>query len=215
MAPVNPTVHIYGALRNIMMEGKMVREVELSHLDPKNLYALGALENLEGEILILDGMPFISIEENEQLVISHDFDRSATLLVASYVERWDSVLVDGSLEEFVPLAAKNAGLDSEKPFPFMLKGNFSKVDWHVVNWPANDDVHTHEKHQTSGPHGSLQNVNATVLGFYSAHHHGVFTHHSTNLHMHVLTDDQKLAAHADEVIAGKETWLFLPVVAGR
>ena len=215
LPPTNPTVHIYGALYNIMHHNNMIREVELPHLDPNNLYALGALENLKGEILILDGKTYISSELNGKLVIDNTYDHAATLLVASYVERWDSVLIAENLENkealqvYVEKVAAEKGLDTEKPFPFLLKGKFAQVDWHVINWPEGDTEHTHEKHQTSGAQGCFKKEAATVLGFFSKHHAGVFTHHSTFLHMHVKA--KGVVGHVDKINLGKKLWLYLPV----
>ena len=192
----------------------MVREVELWDLDPNHLYALGAVENLKGEILILDGKPFIASEKEGEVFIDKSYRHAATLLVASYVENWDSLLVKGDLEDFVASAASSHGLDIEKPFPFLLKGDFEKIQWHVINWPEGDEVHTHEKHQTSGPHGVLENQSAVVIGFYSKHHQGVFTHHSTTLHMHAKCDEAGIVGHADKVIPAVECWLFLPKISG-
>ena len=208
----NPTVHIYGALYNIMHQGNMNREVELWDMDPNNLYALGALENLKGEILILNGKSYIAMEENGALVINSGYDYAACLLVGSYVQGWDSVKVKKTddLQAFISEAATQYGLNTEEAFPFMLKGKFPKIDWHVINWPEGDTEHTHEKHQTVGPHGCLKNEPAQILGFYSTKHAGVFTHHSTYLHMHLLTDDHKVSGHVDQLTPGKDLWLYLP-----
>lgn len=210
LSPTNPTVYIYGALRNIMHQGSMVREVELGDLESHHLYALGAVENLKGEILILDGKPFIASEKEGEIAVDESYRHAATLLVSSYVEIWDSVLVEGELEQFIATAADNHGLNLDKPFPFLLKGNFKKIQWHVVNWPEGDELHTHEKHQTSGPHGILRAQSAIVLGFFSRHHQGIFTHHSTHLHMHMKCDEEGIVGHVDELEPDEEVWLFLP-----
>ncbi len=217
VTPTNPSVHIYGALANIMHHNNMIREVELSHLDSNKLYALGALENLKGEILILNGKAYISSVVNDQLVIDDSYNHAATLLVASYVERWDSVLISENLENkealqaFVEEAASEKGLNTEKPFPFLLKGKFSQVDWHVINWPDGDAEHSHEKHRNSGLQNCLKNQSATVLGFFSKNHAGVFTHHNSRLHMHVYSENQQIAGHVDQLTAKKKIWLYLPV----
>ena len=38
-----------------------------------------------------------------------------------------------------------------------------------------------------------------LVGFFSRMHKGVFTHHDTFVHMHLLTADRKMMGHADEV----------------
>lgn len=194
----------------------MVRDVELPHLDPVDLYALGALENLKGEILILNGKANISYEIKGELHIDDDYDHAATLLVASYVHQWDSIALKSKaknlneLEKLIDTHAAQHGLDTEKPFPFLLKGTFHQIDWHVINWPEGDTEHTHEKHKTSGANGCIKGQNAIVLGFFSKHHAGIFTHHTTFLHMHVKCDKAGVVGHVDDIESGKKVWLYLP-----
>ncbi len=56
-----------------------------------------------------------------------------------------------------------------------------------------------------------QNQLVDTLGFYSTHHHAAaFTHHSTNMHLHVKTRGHVLAGHLDDLILGQEMVLRLP-----
>ena len=82
----------------------------------------------------------------------------------------------------------------------------------MINWPEGYKEHSHEKHISSGPHGTLANTAAEVLGFYSKHHHAIFTHHTTNMHLHVRTMDGQLAGHLDDLELGEGMKLLLPVV---
>ena len=57
---VGTDVEFYGALRNMMHKGDISAKYDLRNLKKTtHLYALGALENLKGEIMILDSTPFI------------------------------------------------------------------------------------------------------------------------------------------------------------
>jgi len=58
-----------GALKNMMHKGDLSAKISLSEINEINyLYALGAVENLKGEILILDGIPSVSyVEGNDSL----------------------------------------------------------------------------------------------------------------------------------------------------
>ena len=38
-------------------------------------------------------------------------------------------------------------LANTKPFPFLIEGNASSLNWHVIDWKKGDTEHTHEKHQ--------------------------------------------------------------------
>ena len=49
-----------------------------------------------------------------------------------------------------------------------------------------------------------------MLGFYSDSHHAIFTHHTTNMHMHVKTDNNEIAGHVDALVLGEGMILKLP-----
>ncbi|MCF6223385.1 MAG: hypothetical protein L3J34_06610, partial [Flavobacteriaceae bacterium] len=64
-----------GALKNMMHKGDLSAKADLAEFDDtEHLYGLGALENLKGEILIMDGEAFISTVENGKLKINKSFD---------------------------------------------------------------------------------------------------------------------------------------------
>lgn len=201
----------------MMHEGDISAKVDLNDFrNTKHLYALGALENLKGEILILDSKPIISSVQNDQLSFSHSFDHRATLLVYASVKKWslfnvpDQIKSYTELETFIEKTAIAHGINPEEPFSFLITGMAKSFDWHVINWPEGDTEHSHEKHIQSGLHGTLSNQQVNILGYYSRHHHAVFTHHTTNMHMHVLTADNTLAGHVDDSIPGPGMTLSLP-----
>jgi acetolactate decarboxylase len=213
----NFTVGHAGALKNFMHKGDLSARADLRDFkDSTHLYALGAIENLKGEILIWDSEPIISMERDSAVFIDQTLDHKAALLVYTNVDQWEAIDLPDSLgdyaelESFVAQAAINQGLDTALPFPFLLKGEIATLNWHIINWPEGDTQHTHDKHRTSGPHGKLQNQTVEVLGFYSNHHHAIFTHHSTNMHMHVKTQDGKLAGHVDQLKPSRSITLYLP-----
>ena len=114
------------------------------------------------------------------------------------------------LESHIENAAKNAGIDPETPFPFMIKGVAESADWHVIDWDENNPVHTHEKHKAAGVHGKVKNEKVVILGFFSKHHTGIFNHHSTNMHLHMISG-KSVAGHVDDVILAGKSTLLLPV----
>jgi len=94
----------------------------------------------------------------------------------------------------------------------LIEGTIKSCDWHVINWKDGDMVHTHEKHITSGLYDTIENREVEMLGFYSNSHHAIFTHHTTNMHIHVKTADNKLAGHVDGFNLGKGMTLKLPEI---
>ncbi len=204
-----------GALKTIM-SGNLEATISLDTLSSKkHLYALGAVENLKGEIQIFDSQPYNSIVTNNSIGIKDSYTIKAALFVYAEVEKWDEFTIDDittkeDLEKRIFETAKSSGINVNEPFPFLLEGKVATLDWHVIDWKEGDTVHNHKKHKESGLNGSLKQVDVEIIGFYSTKHTAVFTHHSTNMHMHFRTDDNAIAGHVDELTLGEQLNLKLP-----
>tara|TARA_B100000795_G_scaffold265752_1_gene247999 strand:+ start:523 stop:1248 length:726 start_codon:yes stop_codon:yes gene_type:complete len=204
-----------GALKAIM-SGSIQSVINLDSLSAKKqLYALGAVENLEGEIQIFDSKPSNSFVVDSTLKIIDSYQLKAALLVYAEVEEWDSyeisnITTKSDLEEKIFETAKSKGINIEKPFPFLLEGTISSLDWHVINWKQGDTIHNHKKHKEAGLNGILRNTGVEILGFYSTKHKAVFTHHTTNMHMHFKTNDNNIAGHIDDLQLDNQLILKLP-----
>lgn len=201
---VNSSVSHTGALKTIM-SGDISATIDLDSLKAKdNLYALGASENLKGEIQIFNGQPSNSSVENDAIKIDDSFNHKASLLVYTQVTEWISFTINeyvskSELEDKIFELAKSNNINTEAPFPFLIEGEASSLDWHVINWKEGDTVHSHQKHKESGLNGTFKTGQVLVLGFYSTKHKAVFTHHTTNMHLHFKTIDNELAGHVDDI----------------
>lgn len=208
-------VKYYGALRTIM-SGNIEPVISLDSLSSKkHLYALGASEHLKGELQIFNSQPSNSFVRNSSLQIEDSYAQKAALLVYAEVEVWDSYKTETSitkeaLEANIFELATEIGIDTEHPFPFLLEGTVAALDWHIINWKEGDTVHNHQKHTEAGLKGTLHQVDVKIIGFYSTKHKAVFTHHTTNTHMHFKTDDALIAGHIDDLELGHEFILKLP-----
>jgi acetolactate decarboxylase len=210
----NVEVKWAGALRDIMHKGDLSRKKGLMQLSgqPDNLYALGAVENLKGEILIWNGKPFVGyVAADSTAKIDTTFERNAALLVYAVVKKWrqidlpDSIATYEELDNFIgQLSAKNGANPQAKPFPFLIKGTMATLDGHILNWRDGDTEHSHQKHIESGWHQQLTDVDVYILGFYSTEHHTIWTHHSTNMHLHFLTNDHQISGHLDDLTLDKK-----------
>ncbi len=205
----------YGALKTIVHQADISAKVNLQTLEEQpHLYALGALENLKGEILILNGEAYVSKVNENKLTVDPSYDHRASLLVTSQIASWteytipESVKSQEQLEIVIIQTAQKAGLDTAKPFPFLIEGTAMSIEWHVIDWPEGDTIHNHQKHLNSGIQGTLEDSDVTILGFHSTHHHRIFTHHSTNVHMHVKS--AHVIGHVDGLTLGKDMVLKLP-----
>ena len=200
-----------------MRKGDISSKVELKDFENiEHFYALGATENLKGEIQIFDGEPFISNVVDSTLAFDNSFNKKATLLVYASVDKWNSfkipenIVTYKELEIYISQMAKDNQIKVDKPFPFLLEGKPKYIDWHVINWKNGDTEHSHEKHINSGLNGRLNNKQVEMLGFYSDSHHAIFTHHTTNMHIHLKTVDNKIAGHVDDLNLEKGMILKLP-----
>lgn len=210
------TTQHQGALRTLM-GGDLSAVMAVDSLSKKeHLYALGALKDLKGELQIFDGKSFTTKVQDSAVVVDNSFDQEASLIVYANVSDWIAVSIPAtvnsqkSLEEFIEAKAAAHGFSLEKPVPFLIEGTAKSLRWHVIDWPNGDNQHTHEKHRTSGLNGNLENAEVTVVGFFSLHHTAVFTHHTTNVHMHFKTQDGQLAGHLDQLELGSDMILKLP-----
>jgi len=210
-------VEYKGALKNMMQRGDISAKVDLVTFESvKNFYALGAIENLKGEIQIFNSKSFNTVVIDSALTLDNSFNKKATLLVYASVRKWKSIEIPNDvvtykqLESYIEKTAERNQIKTDEPFPFLIEGTPKSFDWHVINWKDGDLEHTHKKHINSGLHGTINNIPIEMLGFFSDSHHAIFTHHTTNMHIHVKTEDHKIAGHVDGLTLGKGMILKLP-----
>lgn len=211
------TVAYKGALKNIMRKGDVSAKADLAEYEhTENLYALGAVGNLKGEIQIFDSQPYISSMEDGHIIFDTSYVKKATLLVSAQVKEWLSFQIPSDinekkdLEKHIEKVARENNIDTNEPFPFLIEGNIQELDWHVINWKDGDTEHSHEKHIQSGLNGSMQQQAVILLGFYSDSHHAIFTHHTTNMHIHLKMKNGQIAGHVDDLKIGQDMILKLP-----
>ena len=198
------------------MSGNLEATTSLDTLSQKkHLYALGAVADLNGEIQIFDSKPSNSVVVDSSLQINDSYALKAALLVYAEVEQWaaftmENIRTKEELEKRIFEMAISHGMDVDAPFPFLLEGEVATMDWHVIQWKEGDTIHNHNKHKEAGLNGVLEKRDVEIIGFYSTKHKAVFTHHSTNMHMHFKTDDDTMAGHVDGLVLDKKLILKLP-----
>ena len=209
-------VQYTGALRTIM-SGNIQSVISLDTLSNKeHLYALDAVENLKGEIQLYNSVSFNSFVIDSSLQIKNDYALKASLIVYAEVKEWESFEIKNcttksDLEKQIFKIATKHNVDIiDKPFPFLLEGNVKSLDWYVINWNDGDTIHNHKKHKESGLNGNFQNKDVEIIGFYSTNHKAIFTHHTTNMHIHFKTEDDAIAGHIDDLLLNNSITLKLP-----
>jgi acetolactate decarboxylase len=113
------------------------------------------------------------------------------------------------LERFVPRAAEAAGLDAERPLPFLVNGHQDFIEFHILN-RIGDAPHNMEMHKKIQIKFEVAKVEATIVGFHSARHRGVFTPGDSNIHIHFQTRDNSQSGHIQKIEIGSEATLCLP-----
>lgn len=211
------TLEHRGAMRDMFLEGNIKGNISLTEFSNKpHLYAVAPLEGLSGEIMILDSIPYISFIRNNSVVVEKSFDKKAIFMVWAEVSNWQEITIPtnvksySELEQFVAQSAKSANIDINKPFPFLLKGNPLKVNWHINNYISDNTPVSREKHDQSKFKGVLEQQKVEILGFYSDKHQGIFTHHSSNTHMHMRNQVGDIIGHTDDITLGDQMLLYLP-----
>ncbi len=199
------TVRHVGELKQIMHQGRVEARVALDTLAKSDMYALGAIAGLKGEVTIIDGKPFITKIAGDTLTIENHFaNTNATLLVYSVVNDWDTLKIKGlnNLEEYL---AKHTS--ASQPLPFQLIGTVDHLKYHVINFSGEEA--NFQNHKQGALNDSLNMSEVHILGFYSTEHHGIFTHHDSDVHMHFINKQRTISGHLDELALGNGDFQLL------
>lgn len=201
------------AMKNVMWKGELQGKVLLDTLkNKKGLYGLGPAEYLRGELLLVDGESYIStVLTDSTMHVAKSYNVKAPFFVYGNVTDWkkqnlpESINDMSDLEEVLNNEAKNI----TKPFIFKLKGKVKTADIHIQNLPEGSKVSSPKEAHVGQTNYELKNEIVELIGFYSTEHKGIFTHHDTNMHIHLITASRDKMGHLDAVEIDKMQ-LFLP-----
>jgi acetolactate decarboxylase len=217
MALAQP-VHTSGTARNVMLGIDLNATVQLDSLTTKpNLFALGPVDNLQGEITVLNGTVYTSAIANGKIVSSVQNKARAPFLAYAYVPEWQlyemSVKITNqkSVEQLVDSIGEIHGYNDNDAFPFLLESTWQQIDFHIIMRDTTEEKHSHESHNKAKVKFHREKTAATLLGFFSRHHEGVFTHRGQFVHVHYLREDHKETGHLDEIQHFGNIKLYLPV----
>lgn len=212
-------VQAWGHFQRLMHRGDASAKVQLAGLPAgPGVYALGALADLRGEVLIWDGRVLVSRGEREDggTERARGGD-AAALLVLSQVPSWQKAAVPRDMdqpafERWLLEKANEIGVDAARPFAFAVRGPVLNLKWHVVTGMAGNGSNGAHKmgHAASRSFDSARS-DGLLLGFFSgAALEGVITHPGEKFHLHWASRDFARSGHVDAygVAAGAE--LLLP-----
>ncbi|MEZ5172240.1 MAG: acetolactate decarboxylase [Bacteroidia bacterium] len=208
-------VFVVGEMKNVMWKGELSGILDIDTISNKtNLYGLGPVEFLSGEILILNGITYKSVVTSDSTMQVIKTDQvKAPFFGYAFIETWKiydlpaNIITGQQLEEYL-----NTKADIYPgPYFFKLSGEIETAKIHIVNLPTGSQVHSPEEAHQGLTVFNLENKSVEILGFYSQKHKAILTHHDTNLHLHLITDDRLEMGHLEEIrFKAGSVKLFMP-----
>lgn len=217
-SPFNVSIH--GNFKRMVHTGDASGKIALASI-PRSAgtYGVGALADLRGEILVWDGRVLVtpgqSISGSTQ---SPGIGDQATLLVTAQVKKWEQKqilndMTQKEFERFVIDSANSIGIDTKKPFPFIVMGEITDYAWHVVTGSAKGHGAGTQHQQGPASDRAFRGtaVKGKLVGFYSAEElEGVISHPGDLFHVHYTDDSLKVSGHLDSFGVRKGAALLLP-----
>ena len=213
--PTKNDIKIIGEMKNVMWKGELAGTINLDTIKNKTgLYGLGPVEYLTGELLIIDGKSYVStVTSDSTMEVDETYQVKAPFFVYANQADWNiedlpsDIKTIKELEEFIDKKT----FDFKRPFVFKLKGQVDSAGIHIQNLPKGTKVSSPEEAHQGQTNYLLKNSDVEIVGFFSTEHKGIFTHHDSNVHMHLITVDRKKMGHLDNVFFGNGSIkLYLP-----
>lgn len=208
-------ITLVGEMKNVMWKGQLYGNIQLDTIANRdNLYGLGPVAYLAGEILIIDGKSYKStVLTDTTMSVEETYDIEAPFFGYATIEKWktqavpDSVQTLKQLENYLDKVTKN----EPRPFMFKLSGIVDSAWIHIVNLPKGATVSSPDEAHEGQKNYEIKGEQVDIVGFFSTEHKAIFTHHDTYLHMHLITKDRQKMGHLDEVVFKRGTFkLNLP-----
>lgn len=221
--PSSVGVRVDGTLRGMMHDNQTGATVTLDEVLPNaQVYAVGALADLAGEITVLAGEAWLSYPQGAsgtRTETARETHAGAALLVSAAVPAWRNVVTMApirfaDLDDAVAELAALVGVDVGGRFPFLIEGRFEDLQWHVIDGRRLDPgAATPADHLAASIQTMRERTAATLIGFYSARDEGVFTHMGSRTHVHCVVDGPPGSGHVDQVTIPAGTTVRFPVQA--
>jgi acetolactate decarboxylase len=197
----NSEVKFSGAMRNTMRMGQLQATINPDTISNKEgLCGIGPLENLKGEIMIIDGESFVSrVKGDDGMEVENTFNAPAPFFVYANIQQWDEVSIPkfvndlGTLEKYLTeLSGKR-----NKPFTFKLSGEVSDALIHIVNLPDGRKISSREQAHEGLIKFEIRNESCDLIGFFSTEHQTIFTHHDSYIHVHLINKERTKMGHLE------------------
>src|SRR5699024_4705463 len=162
-------IKIYSKRKNVMRKGQLYGNIHLDTIANKtNLYGLGPVEYLAGEILIIDGKSYKStVTSDTTMKVEETYDIKAPFFGYANIHNWteqslpDSIQTIHQLETYLDKVTTN----SPRPFMFKLTGTVEQATIHIVNLPKGSKVSSPDEAHKGQVNYELKNEQADIVGF--------------------------------------------------
>ena len=213
----NGSVSAWGSMRAVMLGGETQGRVALDEaVRSRGCVGLGALEGLQGEIAVVDGVAWVARVEGGRPVSARGArtgDR-ATLLALADVRAWRAVAIESDvapdeLDALLASEAERFGLADRDPWPFVIEGELADVETHVLNGQCPFAGSVDPDHEPF--RRSFVRVRGRLVGFYAPRAAGELVHHGQATHAHLVVEEpEPYVGHVDSaaILAGSR--LLLP-----
>lgn len=206
-------VEIVAAMQEVMWEGDLSSRIDLDTLAKSNgFYGLGPLEGLRGELLVMNGQKYVSrVLTDSSMQVDLNPKVGAPFFVYANVNQWIEKDIPANIKTIQALESyiEEETLAMKRPFAFKLVGTIKQAVIHVQNLAPGTEVSSPKEAHQGQVNYRLENEQVEILGFFSTKHQGIFTHHDSYLHMHLITADKSQMGHLDEMEIDSMK-LFLP-----
>ncbi|MCA9286238.1 MAG: hypothetical protein KDA22_13520 [Phycisphaerales bacterium] len=218
-----PAVEQFGAMRDVMRDGHTQARIRLADAVVRpHALGVGALEGLAGEVTIVDGDVWVARVTDGGVRVTGPLprgDESASLLTLAHVPRWRTVAIQSpaageELAELIVRAAQDIGIDTARPFPFMIEGAPADLAIHVINGYCPMATDPSAVGAVPWTWSATAPVDVVIVGFHAEGAAGVMTHHGTTIHAHAVLsiDGRTVAGHVDRLAVAPGMFLHLPAV---
>ncbi|MFC3416779.1 acetolactate decarboxylase [Algoriphagus hitonicola] len=207
-------IKLIGSTANIMKEKNLSANLSLDSLKGrKHMYAIGAVENLQGEVLIIDGKPIVAeLDDNRQPIWTSTWNRDLIFLVSAEVSQWRKIKLDQpisnrmELEKVIFDYAQKEGLDLVNGFPFRVKVKARKIQAHIAYLRPESilEFSPQVKKQDDYPLKLIEE-SVFIIGFAGETAGGRFAmpgmpgREASNMHMHYVKPGLKEAGHIEDL----------------
>jgi acetolactate decarboxylase len=223
-------VEFVGAQRAIFETGKADGVLSLQELKARDgLYAIGPVKDLDGEITIFGSQPSISKVRGSGFAVDRSWNHDAIFLVWSQQKQWRDVAIPTDvkgyldLQGFIKTQADAAGIDTGRPFPFLITDQPIEIAWHINVDRSEGKPITPELFAKSKTGYFTRGEAVDIVGFYSEQHTGVFiskyapavpagSDKTNAIHLHFVSHSSEATGHIDNIVLGDKATLRLPLV---